>query len=130
MAQESQIEINCYNLIGFIGPYAQRQPPVFTDFTALSDFFFAFDMIDNGQNDVGHILLTVLGKGQQGFVRTDAKFAARQVEITLGVRCIEADGNRIKDAAFEIDRRITAIFQIRQAIGINPRLDITMMFLI
>ena len=84
--------------------------------------------IDDGEDDVFHVLFAADGKVQHGIEGRQAEFAPCQFQIPFFVRRIHADGDGIEDAAAKVLRRRPAVVQIGQAVGVEPRLDRRVLF--
>ena len=83
-------------------------------------------MVDDRQHDIRHVWLAVLREGQHGIVGLDAELRARELEVALSIRGVEADGNRVEDA-LEFGGKLTAILQLAEAIRVEARRQLRML---
>ena len=85
-------------------------------------------MVDDRQHDVRHVWLAVLREVQHGIVRPDAELRARELKVALGVRGVEADGNRVEDA-LEFGSKLMPVLQLAEAIRVEARRQLWMLLL-
>ena len=89
------IVIYSANLFILVHADAEVEAQFITDGAALLDFFAVFDVVDDGEDDVGDVLFAVDGEFEHGVIGLDTEFAARQFQIAFLIRCIHADRNGI-----------------------------------
>ena len=63
------IVIYSANLFIFIYADAEVEAQFITDSTALLDFFAVFDVVDDGEDYVGNVLLAIDGEFEHGIIR-------------------------------------------------------------
>ena len=104
----------------FIRAHAQCEAAVVADFLAFFDLVRAFDMIDDGEDDVRDIGFRFLREIEHALVRRFAVFRARELVVARGIRGVQADGDRVEHV-LKLRRDILAVFEIREAVRIEPR---------
>ena len=85
-------------------------------------------MVDDRQDDIRHVGLAVLRKGQHRVVRLDAELRARELEVALSVRRVEADRDCVEDA-LEFRSKLAAVLQFAEAVRVETRRQFRMMLL-